>query len=80
MAYGKYPFPFVELIQTLIHGTVVDSDLSPTKGSDVALPTSSTVFYSDSDSVYDGMSRTGDTPWLLASVLMLANNGLGKAV
>uniref|UniRef100_A0A2C9KEQ7 Ubiquitin-protein ligase E3C n=1 Tax=Biomphalaria glabrata TaxID=6526 RepID=A0A2C9KEQ7_BIOGL len=61
MAYGKYPFPFVELILTLIQGT-----------------SSKTLqFPSSSSSVVDDEQETNeDSPWLLASVLMIANKEL----
>ncbi|XP_059156173.1 ubiquitin-protein ligase E3C-like [Physella acuta] len=63
MAYGKYPFPFVELIQTLIEGTVL-----PARGSDLPSPS-----YDSEDDYNIG---DGDTPWLLVSLLMLANKEL----
>ncbi|XP_035826355.1 ubiquitin-protein ligase E3C isoform X2 [Aplysia californica] len=62
MAYGKYPFPFVELIQTLIQGT------TPAGSSAGSPPQASAEL--------GGSVSDGDSPWLLASVLMLANKEL----
>lgn len=67
MAYGKYPFPFVELIQTLIEGTVLPHSV---RGSNLPSPS-----YDTED---DNNTGDGDTPWLLVSLLMLANKELGK--
>ncbi|CAL1546585.1 unnamed protein product [Lymnaea stagnalis] len=71
MAYGKYPFPFVELIQTLIEGLVVPS--LPLK--DIRESPSPSSYANSWDDEQDRTSE-GDTPWLLVSVLMLANKEL----
>ncbi|CAG5130999.1 unnamed protein product [Candidula unifasciata] len=75
MAYGKYPFPFVELIQSLIQGTTVTSKHSST---DVEMASSSASALFHNNTVDVSSSGFEDTPWLLASVLTLANKELGN--
>ncbi|XP_076462782.1 ubiquitin-protein ligase E3C-like [Babylonia areolata] len=81
MAYGKYPFPFVELIQTLIthtsHPPQEDVVKSPTSSSSqrVSSPTSSSASPSDTGLTSLPAASSADSllssPWLLLSVLML---------
>ncbi|KAK3607654.1 hypothetical protein CHS0354_010642 [Potamilus streckersoni] len=60
MAYGKYPFPFVDLIHTLIDQTSsFQANTSPTQGK------------RKKDS--DGAERLEVTPWLLGAFLTLAD-------
>lgn len=75
MAYGKYPFPFVELIQSLIQDVAVTGTHPST---DVEMASSSALFLPDISAADSARSGYQDSPWLLASVLTLANKELGK--
>ena len=77
MAYGKYPFPFVELIHTLIEGASNSSDSSMSV-TDAISSTSTSLQTPSANNWRSGEEE--DTPWLLASVLMLANKEIGKMV
>ncbi|BFZ16582.1 hypothetical protein BsWGS_19621 [Bradybaena similaris] len=75
MAYGKYPFPFVELLQSLIQDAAVTGRHSST---DVEMASSSAVFLPDITAADTARCGYDDSPWLLASVLTLANKELGN--
>lgn len=64
MAYGKYPFPFVELIQALIDKT---AEKNETRAFSVRKqPDGNTKLFPD------------PTPWLLYAVLVLGKNYIRK--
>ncbi|KAK3800090.1 hypothetical protein RRG08_015057 [Elysia crispata] len=78
MAYGKYPFPFVELIHTLIEGANGPADENSYMSVTDATFSASTSLQTPMAHHSVILGEEEDTPWLLASVLMLANKELGN--
>lgn len=67
MAYGKYPFPFVDLIQTLIFQCKEEEmGEGKNKGS--------------GKTAYKKMAKLELTPWLLGAFLTIGDKVIGKYV
>jgi hypothetical protein len=65
MAYGKYPFPFVDLIQTLI-SQCREEEVGEGKNKGYGRTS------------YKKKLKTDMTPWLLRAFLMLGEKFVGK--
>ena len=82
MAYGKYPFPFVELIQALITHTSESaatdskSGLSPPKSAAAAAALMASVTAYARNPPNSLLS----SPWLLLSILTIGEKKLSKSV
>lgn len=71
MAYGKYPFPFVELIQALITHASQSHSSADMSFSTASRSASSSYISSNANAVMP-------SPWLLLSILTLGQNKLGE--